>query len=138
MFATPVNYFAVIISSILAMGLGFLWYSPVLFGTPWMRLMGFTKQSLKKSKKNMGPMYALSFVATILTVWILAVVMNLVILSTLGEALELAFFLWLGFEATVMLTEVIFGGKKWGLYAINAGYQLAVVLIAATTLLLLG
>ena len=36
-----INFWAVLVSAIATMVIGFLWYSPILFANPWMRLMGF-------------------------------------------------------------------------------------------------
>jgi hypothetical protein len=36
-----VNLLAVLACAIAGMVVGFLWYSPMLFANPWMRLMGY-------------------------------------------------------------------------------------------------
>src|SRR5216684_1584610 len=43
-----INFWAVLVSAIATMVIGFLWYSPMLFANPWMRLMGIdpTDQAL--------------------------------------------------------------------------------------------
>ena len=35
-----VNYWAVLVAAVAVVGLGWLWYSPLLFFKPWMRLRG--------------------------------------------------------------------------------------------------
>lgn len=133
-----VNYFAVLAAAVLAQGVGFLWYSPILFGKPWAKLMGYTKESLAKAQKQMGPLYAISFFASLVTGYVLYHVM---VLSSsffgytpLTTGLSTAFFLWLGFVAPVQLTDVIFGSKKWSLFVINTGYQLAALIVMGVTL----
>ena len=37
---TGINPWAVLVASVATMVIGFLWYSPILFARPWMRLMG--------------------------------------------------------------------------------------------------
>ena len=39
-------------------------------------------------------------------------------------AWQLAFWIWLGFIATVMLGSVLWQGKPWKLYILNVAYQL--------------
>jgi|GEM_PF-3896784 len=50
-----INYWAVLGAGVAAVLIGFLWYG-ALFQKPWMRLMGFTFESMKAMK--MTPMAA--------------------------------------------------------------------------------
>lgn len=128
-----VNLLAVGGAAVASMILGFAWYSPVLFGKPWMKLMGYTEKSLKEAQAKMGPMYALSFLGALVMAYVLSHV------STLSAAffqyplqtaaISSGFWMWLGFVAPVQMTDVIFGDKKWKLYAINTGYQLVSLLL---------
>lgn len=94
--------------------------------------MGYTKESMAKTQKAMGPWYALSFVVALVTAFMLAHVMalseNFYGYPPVMTGLTTAFFMWLGFVAPVQLTDVIFGNKKWQLFVINTGYQLTVLL----------
>ena len=136
-----VNYLAVLVAGVVSMGVGFFWYSPTLFGKPWMKLMGFTKETMAGAKKEMGKMYALSFVATLVMAYVLVHVMtfseNFYHYSSVQTGLTSAFWVWLGFVAPVQMTDVLFGGKKWNLFFINTGYQLASLLAMGVTLGLL-
>ena len=127
-----VNLFAVLLAGIVSMIVGFLWYSYALFAKPWMKLMGYTKESMKVEQKKMGPMYGVSFVLSLLTAYVLSHVMglsqNFYQQSDLLAGVGSAFWMWLGFVMPVQATDVIFGGKKWKLFAINTGYQLASLL----------
>src|SRR3989344_4363837 len=127
-----VNYVALLAAGVISMGVGFLWYSPVLFAKPWMKLMGYTAESLQQKQKEMAKMYMLSFIATLVTAYMLSHVMTLSI-NTFGfnsvmTGFTTAFSIWLGFVAPVQLTDVLFGSKKWSLFAINTGYQLVSLL----------
>lgn len=133
-----VNYLAVILAGVVSMAIGFLWYSYALFGRPWMKLMGYTKESLKEAQKKMGPMYGVSFILSLLTAYVLSHVMALsqnyyqynMLLAGVGSA----FWMWIGFIMPVQATDVIFGGKKWALFAIHTGYQLASMLAMGVVL----
>lgn len=133
-----VDYLAVLVAAIVSMAIGFAWYSPALFGKPWMKLMGYTEESIKKAQKGMGPMYALSFVLALVTAYVLFHVMAMSE-AFFGEppvttGLMTAFWSWVGFVAPVQATDVIFGGKKWKLFWINTGYQLSALLAMGLTL----
>ena len=128
-----VNFVSILLAAIASMAIGFLWYSELLFGKTWMKLMGYTKKSLEEDQKKMGPMYGLSFVAALITAYVLAHVMslshNFYGYPMLQTALTSAFFVWVGFIAPIQMTDVIFGKKTWKLYFINTFYQLTSVLI---------
>ncbi len=129
MFETYINIPVVLVAAIVNMILGFLWYSPLLFAKPWMKLMGLTKNSMEKTKNKMGSTYTLSFVAALITSYMLAVLVKTIPALTLAEGAGLAAMVWLGFVAPVQFTEVIFGGKPLKLYLINTGYQFVSMLV---------
>jgi hypothetical protein len=136
-----VNLFAVLLAAVASMGVGFLWYSPMMFGKPWMKLMGLTMKDMNSAKKEMGKLYALSFVASIVTAYVLSHVMtlssNFYDYDQMMTGMTSAFWMWLGFIAPVQLTDTIFGGKKWKLFALNTGYQLVAVMAMGVVLALL-
>ena len=122
-----VNLWSVLVAAMAAMALGFLWYSPVLFARPWMVAMGYDpedKVRIAEMQKGAGPLYGISFLASLLAAFVLAkVVVGLTINSALyGMKVGLA--VWLGFVATVQLTDTLFGKKPARLFLINTGYQL--------------
>ncbi len=134
-----VNYLAVLLAGVASMAVGFVWYT-VLFGKPWVKLMGFTAKSMEAAKKDMGKTYGISFVLGLLTAYVLSHVMtmsmNLFGYPPLMTGLTSAFWMWLGFVMPVQATDVLFGGKKWMLFAINTGYQLAALLAMGIVLAL--
>lgn len=130
--SVDVNYLAVFVAAVASMVVGFLWYSPMLFAKPWMKLMGISAADMKKKQKGMGGTYAMTFVGALVMAYVLSHVM------TMGEnffhydrvtgGLSSAFWMWLGFVAPVQMEMVLFGGKKWQLYAINTGHRLVSLL----------
>jgi len=127
-----VNYLAVLLAAVASMAIGFAWYSKAVLGGPWMKLKGFTSESLKAAQKEMGKYYAISFVVSLITAYVLTHVMalskNFYDYSGLMTGVSSAFWMWLGFIMPVQVTATIFGDKKWTLLAIDTGYQLASVL----------
>jgi hypothetical protein len=142
----PVNYVAVLLAGVANMVAGFLWYSPMLFGNSWMKLMGLTKGSIQKAQKEMGKLYALSFVLSLVTAFVLSHVMTMSVAyfgyPLLTTGLTSAFWMWFGFVLPVQTTGVIFGKEKgtgqWKLLAINTGYQLVAMLLMAVVLAIMS
>jgi hypothetical protein len=130
-----VNYLAVLGTAVVAMVLGALWYSPLLFGKAWMRLSGMSEEALKAAKeKGMGKTYTLNFVAVLVTSFVLAQFLgHLGVVSALDGA-NVAFWLWLGFFAPVMLGSVLWENKSWSLYVLNVAYYLVSLVVMGVIL----
>lgn len=123
------NLAPIVVATIANMALGFLWYSPYLFGNQWIKFMGFTEKSMNEAKKKIGPMYGLATLGALVMAYVLALVLSQLNITTMEKALQITFWLWLGFVMPVQLTEVIFGGKKFQIFFINTGYQLVSIII---------
>jgi hypothetical protein len=133
-----INYLAVLVAGVVSMALGFLWYSPVLLGKQWMKEKGLTSDKLKKAQKEMGKLYGLSFVVSLITACILFHVMtfseNFYHYPSVQTGLTSGFWMWLGFMMPVQITATIFGDRNWKLFGIDTGYQLASVLAMGAVL----
>jgi Protein of unknown function (DUF1761) len=122
-----VNLLAVLVAAISTMIVGFLWYSPILFAKPWMREMGYDpedKARIKEMQKSAGPAYAGSFVASLISAFVLALFFHWLRVSGIHYGLVTSFHVWLGFVATVQFTDALFQKKSMKLFAINTGFQL--------------
>ncbi len=129
-----INYWAVLASAIASMVIGFLWYGP-LFGKLWMQLSGMTDKKLKDAKKKgMGKTYAIAFLSTLVMSFVLAHFIDYVEATRITDALQLAFWLWLGFIATVQLGSILWEGKPVKLYLINVAHYLAALAVMASIL----
>lgn len=124
MIVTSVNLLAILGATALSMIIGFIWYSPMIFGKTWMRLSGITEDQMKVSKKLMFPMYGLSFLSSLILSFVLALFINLGNDTTILQGLTLSFWIWLGFIVTTHIYGVIFAGKPIKLYLIDIFYQL--------------
>jgi Protein of unknown function (DUF1761) len=132
-----INLLAVFVAAISTMVVGFAWYSPVLFAKAWMREMGYDpndKAKIQEMQKSAGPAYAGSFVASLVSAFILAMLLHWLRADNLHVGLNLGFHVWLGFVATVQLTGVLFMKQSMKLFAINTGYQLVCYLVMGAIL----
>lgn len=129
-----VNYIAVLVSGIVAMVLGGLWYSPLLFGKAWMKDMGWGETMPESAKKNATKSYAIMFVGSLVMMFVLAHFIFVWGAATVSEALTLGFWTWLGFLAPVVMGAQLWEGKPWRLFFISGGYYLALLLITSVIL----
>jgi hypothetical protein len=122
-----VNLLAILVAAISTVVVGFIWYSPILFAKPWMHEMGYDlsdKERIKAMQKSAGPAYLGSFVASLVSAFVLALLFHWIHVQSLQVGMLVGFHVWLGFVATVQFTGVLFMKQSMKLFAINTGYQL--------------
>lgn len=131
----PINYLAVLGAAASNMIIGFLWYGP-LFGKAWSRLMGWgemTPEQVRDMQKKARPAYAINFAVALVMAYILAhyFVFASAYTNTFGIAggIAVGFWSWLGFVVPVTIGSVLWDGKPWKLWFINAGYYLVSLLV---------
>jgi hypothetical protein len=132
-----VNFWAVLVAAIIEMGIGALWYSPVLFARPWMRAMGKTEADMKATG-GAASGYVGSLIASLVSAYILAHFVAYAAsftgdVSAWGGVIG-GFWAWLGFTAATGITSVLFEGRKWSLYLINAGYYFVAFVVMGALL----
>ena len=128
MFYSDVNYIALFIAGVANMVVGSIWYGP-LFGKMWMKLAGLSKKDIEGSKDKMPMMYGTSFVASLVTAYILAMLVNFLNVVTVVGGVKLGFFVWLGFAGATSLPHYLFSGWSLKLFKINTGYTLASLVV---------
>jgi hypothetical protein len=131
------NLLAVLAAAISTMVVGFLWYSPLLFAKSWMKEMGYDpndKAKTEEMKKSAGRAYGGSFVASLVSTFILALFLHEMHVESLHIGLSVGFHVWLGFVATVQFTSALFTKQSMKLLGINTGYQLVCYLAMAAIL----
>ena len=124
-----VNLLAVIVSAIVSMIVGSIWYGP-LFGKRWMKIVGFTKEEMEKGKKDMPKTYGMMFVGSLVTSYVLSVIISMAPMRSLTTGVVGAFWIWRGFIVAVKLSEVLFEKKPWEMFYIECGYYLVFLTIA--------
>ncbi|NBU36189.1 MAG: DUF1761 domain-containing protein [Bacteroidetes bacterium] len=131
-----INILAVLVAVVANFILGSIWYMP-LFGKVWGKEMGYDP-NMKPDKKVMMKGMAFMVIGNFLFAWVLAWTMagwqfipGANEMGPLVNALNSAIFLWLGFYVPGNLTNTVWEKKSWKLFGINAGYQLASLLVVA-------
>ena len=117
-----VSALPVILAGLANMISGFVWYNPKVFGDSWMHMVGLTKEKADASAKMMPVMSLIALFFAIVMAYVMAhFAIAWGVWDWIGSV-ELAFWLWLGFIVPPLLGAVLWEGKSWKLFAINAGY----------------
>ncbi len=129
------NYWAILVATIIQILLGMFWYSPIGFGKPWMKSLGKTLADIEAQK---GKGMALSYIFMIITAFIMTYVLaHFVDYANATDAmggLVAGFWIWLGFIATSSLGMVLWEKRSLSWYAITSGYYLVSLLITGAVL----
>jgi hypothetical protein len=92
------------------------------------------KARIAEIQKTAGPKYGVTFVASILTAFMLGKIIFNLAISTPLYGMKVGFGVWLAFVMTVQLTDMLFGNRPRKLFLINTGYQLACYLVMGAIL----
>lgn len=130
-----INMFAVLAAAIVNMVIGFIWYSPAVFGNTWMKASGITEKKIQESKKEgMVKKFFLAFLGTLVMSYVLAHFIDYAGATTLSAGAQAGLWLWLGFIAPVLLGGVLWEGKSYLSYSINVLHYLAALVIMSMIL----
>lgn len=132
MFSAPINLLTVLVAALINMVIGALWYSPVLFAKPWMKLIG--KKEADMNMKGAQKYYLITFVGALVMAYILAHFIIYTNSMNWMKGAQTGFWVWLGFVATTQLPDYLFAGRPLKLYAINSGYYFVSLLLMGALL----
>ncbi len=128
-----INYAAVAAAAIVMWILGAVWYG-VLSG-PWMMYTGVTEEMAKgMTGMDMAVMYGGSVVAYFITFYVQSHVHHAFQVKNPKDAVQAAFWNWLGFVAMVMYVTNSYQGKSFGLTLIDSGYWLIGLILGGIVL----
>lgn len=131
MLTFSLNWLAVIVSAVINMVVGALWFGP-LFGKRWMKELGFTRQDIESGP--MWPPYTIATLNSLFMAFVLANVIAWAGVTGIGGGLLLGLVMWVGFTGFTFAVNHAFEGRTFQLWAINSGQWLACLLVTGAIL----
>lgn len=119
-----INYVAVVAAAVASMIIGMAWYSPMLFGKTWMKLLGISDKQQKEGKKMMMKSMVGQFVASLVMAYVLSHFVDYSGSVGVVAGATAGFWTWLGFTATTQISGVFWEGRPFKLFLINTGASL--------------
>ena len=113
-----INYVAVVVAAVSAFVLGGLWYSPLLFAKPWMRLSGQSEERLKSGSPSV--IFGAAFLLSLVAAFVFAMFLGPNPGVKLGVAAGLS--AGLGWVAASLGILYLFERRPISLWLINGGY----------------
>jgi uncharacterized protein DUF1761 len=129
---TQVNYVAVLVAAVAVFVLGWLWYSPLLFYKPWMRLRGLDPVAAMAGAKMPAGKLLIEFARCLVLAYVIARFMGLLGVSNLFGAVHFGLFLWIGFPVVLLTGSILWENVPWKVAAIHAGDWLVKMLVIPT------
>jgi len=125
-----INPGAILLATIIGIGIHLLWYSPALFGNRWQKLA-----HVSDAEHAMNAAKVLTLGATTLaTTIVLAYLITFTGAQTILEGGLVGCFLWFGFVMTLAAQEIAFARVSFAYYAITASYHLVNLVVAGMIL----
>lgn len=127
---SKINYLAVMVATIAAYFLGTLWYSGLMFGKPYRRALGQTKQDLTSPTAPM----LIGFVCILITAFGLALLLTTLRKITLLSGITVGAIVAFAFVAANMFSDYLFSNWSLKLFLIQAGYRVACIILMGAIL----
>ncbi len=115
---TGLNWLAILVATVAGFALGGIWYGP-LFGDTWLAALGKTADQIQPSPTP----FIISFFTSLITAVVLALLINALNISTLGDGVVIGLLVGIGFIATAMASDSAFGDTGLNLWLIQSGYR---------------
>ena len=129
---SALNYWAIIVASLVNVVVGTFWYSPIGFGKIWTSITGIDMMKMPKNQANTA--IVLVALGAIVQTAVLAVTLNTMKISGLGNALVTGVVLWAGFVAATALGDTLYARRGWKLWCLNSSFFLLVLAINSVIL----
>jgi len=124
-----VSFLPVLVAAVVVFVLGWLWYSPVLFYKPWMRLRGLDPVAAMAGAKMPGGKLLVELVRCLLLAYVIARFVALLGISSWLMAVHFGFMAWIGFPVIILTGSVLWENTPWKVAAIHAGDWLVKLLV---------
>ncbi len=126
-----VNHLAVWLLVLAQQAIGFIWYSPALFGDLWLRLQGKTAGDVDAS--NLAP-FVIAIAAAAAMTYFYAWLLRRLAVKSVGGALRLAALIWVSVSFLEFAMHYAFLGLPIGVLLIDMGKSLLGVSLVAVVL----
>jgi len=131
-----VNIWAVVVASVVAFGIGAIWYSPILFGKEWMSLLKITDHDMleAKAKGGMWKYYLAQLIATIVMFTVLGFAVTSMGIVSSSDGAFTGFLAWLGLVLPVSLSGILWKREPGKLFLIEVVNTLITLVIGGAIL----
>ena len=128
-----VNLLAVLVAGVAAFVVGAMWYSPLLFGKAYMEVRGLDPRVMAEVRPPVAELVG-EFARNLVIAFVLAHFVVRLEVDNWSGAVQLALWVWVGFQAMLLLGAVLHEKMPQKLYAIHVGDALMKTLLMTVIL----
>ena len=128
-----INFLAVTVAAVAAFLVGALWYSPLLLGKAYLDARGMNPGAMADMRPQVAELLG-EFVKNMVVAFVLAHFVVRLGVGDLKGAVQLGLWVWVGFQAMLLMGAVLHEKMPWMLYAIHAGDALVKTLLMTAIL----
>ena len=128
-----INYWIVCLAALVYFTGGVIWYSPLLFGKIWMRLLSGKDEKIEYNKR-MWIITIAGFISAFIISYTLAFIIHFRQADTFMEGISTGFICWLGFVIATNMMNTLLANGSYKLLAIHCGFQLYGLLVMGSIL----
>lgn len=122
------NYLAISVAAVAYMGLGALWFLPVLFGNAWLKGTGRTKEQAMADHSPLN--YVIGIVTAFVSSYGIARIMYWTNGGEIADGIKIGLFVGICFAFMAILVNDSFENRPKGLTIINSLYHICGMVIA--------
>lgn len=126
-----VNLMHVLVATVVIFLLGWLWYSPLLFFKPWMRLRGQDPAAAMANQKMPAGRLLVELIRCFVFSYLVAHLVGVIHVDSLFMAAHFSLFLWVAFPVVLFTGLVLWENVNWKVAAIDAGDWLVKLLVVS-------
>lgn len=139
MAAYTVNLLAVIVATAIGFGIGFVWYSPMVFGKLFMKLLGKGHGDFQNTMKKQGSTpYLMAIAVSFLLTFVLAVFVNFSGARTATGGALIGIAAAIGFIATSSYSSVLWEKRPVGLWVLSTIHMIISMAVMGAILAVWG
>jgi len=126
------NIWAVLVAWVISVALGSFWYSPAGFSKLWSRLSGVDMMKTPKDESTRAIILVVA--SSLLQAFALAIVLNSLNITSVGQAVIAALILWFGFVALTTIGNTLYQRLSLKFWFLNASFFLIVMVVNSVIL----
>lgn len=123
----PINIFPILVATVVAFGIGSLWYSPFLFGKEWLEGRNIKEENIEKF--GTIKRYVVQLVFTLVSFSVLAFIISMAEVRSSTDGAFLGILAWIGFIIPTSLAGLIWKRDTFTLFLIDVVYSLLIFTI---------
>ena len=131
--SSKVSYPAMVVALIAAIAVSSIWYSPLLFGKLWRELNGANPAGPANTTIHAWKIL-IDLVREFVVIYVLARLISGLGIINWRAALNLGFWVWLGFPVQMLVGASLWDNKPWELSLIHGGDWFTKMLVMASVI----